>query len=404
MKIKHIKLEKKYYIAMACKVIEAAVSFIVSILISRGLGPAVKGDYAYIIEMVNILYVIFGMALGQSYATYRRSKGLVAEKLFIELIFSQSFLALFLGIFVFIITRNTTILIVSGLTAISVSWFNISMLAVIEDSIKRNVLVTCINTVEALVLLVLFITHTCTLTTALIVYGATKVAVVISIFIIYKFKIQFVKIDFEEIKEIYKIASVTMVVVLLISVNYRIDVVMLKNLSSSYETGIYSVAGTISNLFLLVPDAFKEVLFGDSAKGQFKKSTKKSIITSIGISTIILLAFFVFGRWALNIFYGEEYAPSYMLTIILWFGTIPLTLFKILQPIYIAIGQQKVAALYLTLSAVTNIIVNWLLIPSLGGTGAALATVTSYSVCGFLFLIYYKRKIETNAAFDQEVM
>ena len=37
-------------------------------------------------------------------------------------------------------------------------------------------------------------------------------------------------------------------------------------MSASYYVGLYSVGVNFSNMFLLIPDSFKEVLFGDSTR------------------------------------------------------------------------------------------------------------------------------------------
>ena len=72
-----------------------------------------------------------------------------------------------------------------------------------------------------------------------------------------------------------------MIVMLLITINYRVDIVMIRHLSSSSEVGIYSVAVTLSNIFLVIPDAFKEVLFEKASNGEHKQDAYASITASI---------------------------------------------------------------------------------------------------------------------------
>ena len=99
------------------------------------------------------------------------------------------------------------------------------------------------------------------------------------------------------ISKIYATGFITMIVMLLININYYLDIIMLKKLSDSYNVGLYSVGVTFSNMFLLIPDAFKEVLFGDSTKKTFSKQTAySSIKVAILISFIILVFFFSLGN------------------------------------------------------------------------------------------------------------
>ena len=194
------------------------------------------------------------------------------------------------------------------------------------------------------------------------------------------------------LKKIYSMGFITMLVMLLISVNYHIDTIMLKTMSTSYYVGIYSVGVNFSNMFLLIPDAFKEVLFGDSTKKDFSTNIAfNSIKVSLAASIIILIGFVFLGKFAIKLFYGIDYLPAYQLTLILFVGSLSMIFFKILQPIYISHGKQSRAACFLVCSAVANIIANYFLIPRYNAVGASVASAISYTVCGVLFLGDYIR-------------
>lgn len=241
-----------------------------------------------------------------------------------------------------------------------------------------------------LVLVFLYFTQQFNLYTALICYGCTDLVTIIWFMVSYKMVPSLKGLDFAKARSIYKIGTITMIVMLLISMNYSVDTIMLRQLSDSYHTGIYSVGMAFSNMFLLIPDAFKEVLFGDSTKKSF---TKDVAISSIKVSllalSIIFVGFVVFGKFAITLFYGVEYLPSYQITLVLFLGSISMVFFKILQPVYIAYGKQNKAAVILTASAVLNIVVNYILIPKYQSMGAAIASAISYTLCGVVFLVDY---------------
>lgn len=384
-----LNLNKKYYIAVVCKVIAVLVSFISSVLISRGLGVDLKGEYAYITELIEILYVIFGMALGQTYATYKYLYGEKIRTIFIELIFIHGFLAFLICNLIGILC-GFNLFTIAVLTTIAVIWANITMVAVIDNSIKRNMITTVIDLAGLLILSALFYLKIFTLELVLIYYAVTKIVNIIIILFAYSIKPSYIKIKFTELIRIYKYCLITMIVMLLITINYRVDIVMIRHLSSSSEVGIYSVAVTLSNIFLVIPDAFKEVLFEKASNGEHKQDAYASITASIVISGIMIIGFLLFGKWFISLFYGAEYGSSYNLTLILWLGTVPLVFFKVLQPIYISLGKQSIAAIYLGVSAVINILVNLSFIRRYNAVGAAWATTISYSICGVLFLLNYK--------------
>ncbi len=180
-----------------------------------------------------------------------------------------------------------------------------------------------------------------------------------------------------------------MIVMLLISINYSVDTIMLKRMSASYYVGLYSVGVNFSNMFLLIPDSFKEVLFGDSTRNSFSKRIAiNAIKVSLTASVICLFGFIFFGKFAIKAFYGVEYVPAYYITLILFLGSLSMIFFKILQPIYISHGNQKKAAFFLTCSAIANIAANYFLIPRLNAIGASIASAVSYTICGMLFFLF----------------
>lgn len=387
-----MKLKKEYWVAIMCKICVIATELLITVFINRGLGIEKKGEYAYIIKVVEVLYVLLSFGIGQTYSTLKRSRGNDVKDIFVGLGLLHGGLIVLIGsVYAFLFKPEYGIIIVV-LTAIAVIKFIISMIAVIEKSIIRNVLQSTINVIYLFVLALLYFIGITNLYTVIACYAVSDIIRIIILMIIYKMKPSFSNCNIQLLKTIYKMGFITMLVMLLTSLNYSVDTIMLRKMSNSYYVGIYSVGASLANMFLLIPDAFKEVLFGDSTKKEFFKTTAYSAIkVSLLISLVALAGFIVFGKLFITVLYGVEYLPSYRVTIILFLGCFSLILFKILQPVYISHGKQTRAAVFLTCSAVANIITNWLVIPKYHEIGAAIASVVSYTLCGILFLIDYSR-------------
>ena len=387
-----MRLTKEYWIAIICKLCVIITEFLITVFINRGLGIYVKGEYSYIIKVVEVLYIFFSFGIGQTYSTFKRSKGEDMKNLFVALGLSHTILIiLFGGLYIFLVKPEYGISIVL-LTAIAVLKVIVSMIAVIEKSITRNVLQAVINSVYMIGLFLLYISRTANLITVLFCYGISDVIRIVILMVLYKMKPSLKGINKEIIKAIYITGFITMLVMLLTSINYSVDTIMLKKMTSSYHTGIYSVGVSLANMFLLIPDAFKEVLFGDSTRKDFSQKTAFSAIkVSLLISVVVLIGFLMFGKWFISLFYGIDYLPSYTVTLILFLGCFSLVLFKILQPIYISHGKQTRAAFFLMCSAIANIVANFFVIPKYNENGAAIASVLSYTICGLLFLLDYLR-------------
>ena len=157
------------------------------------------------------------------------------------------------------------------------------------------------------------------------------------------------------------------------------------------EIGLYTVGIGLAEYAWLVPDAFKNVLFARTAK----KNSVQSVITSIKVNTVIILVILagvlLLGKHVINFLYGVEYSDSYSVTCIIFLGVPAMMLFKLIGPLYIAEGKQKLYFIILVISVVANAGLNLFLIPTMGKIGAALASVGSYLVCGLVFYLRFIR-------------
>lgn len=382
-------LSKKYWVAIICKIGVVLTTLLISIFINRGLGVIAKGAYAYVINWVEVLYILFSLGIGQAYSTLKR-EGEDNKSTFLLLSIFQGLIVAVLGtayIFIFNPDYGEIILV---LTIIAVLKVVVSMIAVIEESIKRNLIQCGVNFLYLFSLIILYFFDLCSLYSVLLVYGINDFIRVIILIRLYHIDVIFKRVPLDYIKKVYKIGVATMIVTVLISVNYSIDTIMLKKMASLYEVGIYSVGVTFSNMFLLIPDAFKEVLFGDSTRTDFEKSVAfSSIKISVIMSGIILISFIVFGKFAINLLYGNEFIGAYEITWVLFIGSFSMIFFKILQPIYISHGKQLRAMMFLVCSVIFHIGLNCFLIPAFNGIGAAISSAISYTICGFLFIFNY---------------
>lgn len=68
-----MRLSKKYWFALTSKFLLILLTLLSSIIINRGLGVEKKGDYAYVMNLVEIFYILGGVGLGQAYSTFKRN-------------------------------------------------------------------------------------------------------------------------------------------------------------------------------------------------------------------------------------------------------------------------------------------------------------------------------------------
>ena len=172
---------------------------------------------------------------------------------------------------------------------------------------------------------------------------------------------------------------------------------MLASMASVEEVGIYSVAFRFASLVLFVSAAFGQAWSPVAIK---IRTDHPDTYRAIYGQVLLLLVFvmLVVGG-ALALFSGEmislimpaEYLPSALPLAILCFGII---LQATQQVTAIGISLEKKTYLFARLAwmtAVVNVVGNWLLIPSFGAAGAAWATLISYVVLTVSYMLYTQR-------------
>lgn len=393
---------KRIYIhSIATKFMIVALSFLDTVIINRMMEVSVRGDYGIVTNSVTVLNLIFCFSIGASYQLYYK-QGEKTKKLFLTLVSLQNFAYLIMAILYFLFTRNVWIFLVLIIAIFSIMRDNISSLILVENLKVRNNIYLFSNIVYTAILcffLVFNISNIYSFLIALFFRYFFEIFLSIIIQKYYRFLFLSSVRELDTVKSIFNTSVAISIMGILITCNYNIDVIMLKWLNvDSYNIGLYSVAATLVNMVWIIPDAFKDVIINRLSRYDAVGEVKQSIKINILICSIILLGFIIFGKWFIEVFYGDKYLGSYGLTSILLFGSIPMVFFKLINPYLLSIGKKRYVIIFLSISVISNIISNFIAIPIFGEYGAAVSSVISYSLCGFLFLLffYFNNKKQNN--------
>jgi len=171
---------------------------------------------------------------------------------------------------------------------------------------------------------------------------------------------------------------------LLVTLHTQVDKIMLGILMpSKQEVGVYSAAVNLATMWYFVPMAiitsFKPVVLRSkkTSEGSYLRSLKilYAIVAWLGIVFGVLIL--MFSGFVVDLVYGPEYnGASSVLSVSVWAGTFAM-LGSARSLWAVAEGLQRYNTLFVGAGAVVNIALNYLLIPVIGGYGAALATLAS---------------------------
>lgn len=177
----------------------------------------------------------------------------------------------------------------------------------------------------------------------------------------------------------------------LIAILYsKIDQIMLKHLLDTKAVGLYSGALQIATLWSMIPAAFVQsvspVLYKNAEEDRktYLKRLKQSyagiwflnICWSIGVS--------IFAYWIIYLLLGEQYLGAKgALVIVVWYSGI--SSIGSLTQVYLATENKNKYVNYFGIAGlVTDVVLNFLLIPRFGIMGAAVATLGTYIVISIL--------------------
>lgn len=377
--------------------------FIATIFINRGLTTALKGEYAYIINIVSVLAIVGGMGLDLLYLEYIKKYGEKINGFFLGLTYIFSSLFLIIAFVILILNRQCSLFWVLLLTSAHILYTNVSMFACVKDISSRNLILLIIQFLYVSVLFGLYEFKVSNVETLLLLYFFNDLIVSFILIIKNKFKLNMKFISCQKNKsefiiKVFILGIKAMLISLLIAFNYNLDIIMLKKLGVELDLiGIYSVAVTLSNIVLLIPDAFKELALGVVVQ----KNAAEKIRTYLRINVIFLvvtsIGFILLGKWFIASFYGKAYISAYYLTLILFIGDLFICVYKVIHPLLIADGKQITVLVYLGIAVIINFVLNMICIRLYGVYGAAMSSVGSYMATGILFYQnFYKNYIKNS--------
>jgi len=165
----------------------------------------------------------------------------------------------------------------------------------------------------------------------------------------------------------------------------RADTLMLTYFTSLTDVGIYNVVLPSALLFLFFGTSISTILYPMVSELWAKKDKKR---LSEGIQLVykytfiiaipLFLAFFAFSQVFIRLMFGEGYIGGVLTFQILLLGILFYLVAGINNNILAGIGKPKIVTKIILLTAGINIILNLIMIPLFGISGAGIATSFSY--------------------------
>jgi PST family polysaccharide transporter len=196
----------------------------------------------------------------------------------------------------------------------------------------------------------------------------------------------FTVIRLSEIKYLFRHSWPLMFTGVLILLYVKADQLLLDTLGTPVQLGEYAAAARISELWYALPTVLATALLpGLIAKRHedipaYLHAMERWLRLSFWVSTAIAVVMTFSSASIAQLLYGAQFPKSgIILSIHIW-ANIPVFLSTALMQYQLIEGAYKTNLYASSAGLVVNITINILLIPTMGGVGAAIATVVSYIV------------------------
>jgi len=412
-KIKKMELSdgfKKYFMNTGWlffeRIISMAVSFFVGVYVARYLAPANYGLYSYAASFVGLFAAITTLGLDSIIVRElvhdeKKRDELLGTSFVLKLI--GSFLAIVIIIIAVRFTNNdnfTNLLIFINVIGTIFQSFNVIDFYFQSKVLsKYTVYAQVFSTIVGSIIKLLLIYYNMGLIYFTMVTLLQSIILASGLVVMYarqKSSLFKWRINFDLAKNLLKDSWPLMLSGIAISLYMKIDQVMIKNMLGNEAVGNYAVAVKLSEVWYFIPVVITSSVF--PAIINAKKISEKLyyerlqqlynllVWLSIGIALPIMLL----SNNIINILFGIQYQEAAgVLQIYVWAGVF--VFFGCAWSKWIITeNQQKIITLSHISGAFLNILLNYILIPIYGITGAAIASILSYFLSEFLGILLYK--------------
>jgi len=183
---------------------------------------------------------------------------------------------------------------------------------------------------------------------------------------------------------------------LMVSVYRYSDKFMLKQMCGESEVGFYSTAAVLSTMWCFVLSAIIDSVYPSimseyqKSKEFFEKRNRQLYAIVFYLCAIVSVLLCVFGEFVIKLLYGEDYLSAVVpLQVLTWHTGF--SYLGVARNAWIVCENKGKYLKYIYLIAVIgNLIMNYLLIPILGATGAALASLLTQILTTFVLPLCIK--------------
>lgn len=375
---------------VGCRVVQAVISLIISMLTARYLGPGNYGLINYAASVVALVTPLMQLGINNvlvhELVEHKNEEGKIVGTA-LTMTFASALLCV-LGVISFAMIANHgekdiilvcalySLLLVAQSVEITQYWFQAHYLA--KYTAVTTLVAFGLVSIYRVVLLVMGMSVYWFAVSQAIDYFLIAVVLLV---IYHKLGGQKLCFSFQTAKELFRVSRHYIISGMMVTIFAQTDKIMLKLMIDNEATGFYSTAvacATITGfVFVAIIDSVRPLIFESRKRSQeeFEKNLVRLYSAIIFLSLAQSVFMTLLAEPIIQILYGSAYLPSVnLLRLVVWFTTF--SYMGSVRNIWIlSEGKQKHLWKINLMGASLNIILNAITIPYWGAMGAAAASL-----------------------------
>jgi O-antigen/teichoic acid export membrane protein len=390
---------------LAERLLAMIIALFINLYVIRYLGPNLFGQFSYATSYVNLFEAIAKLGLDsiiiRNIVLQESISNEILGTAFI-LKFSASFFTIFLvSVSILFVNHQPEIQILVWIISVSLIF---SAFDVIDFWFQSKVLSGYMSVIRSLQLIISAILKIVFINLKLSVFAFAWLLSIDSLLkgggMIYAYlknhqKFLNWKINKTQIQSLLKDSWPLILSSIMVTLYGRIDQVMLGNMLNSKAVGDYAAAIRLSEIWYFIPVIICSSLFPYILQAKQRNQEEYyrrlqqlydlMVWLSVSIGLVMTLTA---GFWIYKLL-GSEFQQS--ATILMWhIWAAPFVFLGVARSQWLnAENLTKLSFATTLMGAISNILLNFVLIPTYSGVGAAIATLISYAIAGYLSCIFY---------------
>lgn len=393
------------------KIFRIANGLLISIIFARYFGPEKYGMISYSISFVALFMVIAGLGLHNIII-----KEVINNQSSTSVIDHTIVSKLFAGIICIIFCNYVSYIINEPLVFYFILILSIGYLFKAFDTLNYWFHSKLKSKIPVIIISIsLFISMILKLSIVFLGFGIIPISIVflceyifIAIGLIVMYKIQDQPLlfkthyQFYQVKQLLKKSWPLLLSSFGVLIYYKLDQIMLGKMIDNQAVGIYSAASQLSETWYFIPTAIATSIFPrliklkETNENDYNKTIQKSLDLVFIISLGLSIAITILSKPIVILIFGSKFSDSSLILSIHIWASIFIFLRAIFSKWLIVEDLYIFSIVTHAAGAIINIILNLVLIPRMGPTGAAISTLISYSVASY-FSLFFSKKTRTFA-------